>query len=34
VRPCGERLGKVGFLLAERLQALTVATDAFLEEAG
>jgi hypothetical protein len=34
VRLCGERSGEVGFLLAEDLKALTVATDAFLAEGG
>jgi hypothetical protein len=34
VRPCGETAGKVGFLFAEDLESLTVATDAFLAEGG
>jgi hypothetical protein len=34
VRLCGEPSGKLGFLFAERLQAFTVATDAFLAERG
>jgi len=31
---CGEPAGEVGFLLAQRLQALTVATDALVAERG
>jgi hypothetical protein len=34
VRPCGERSGEVGLLRAEDLEALTVATHAFLAECG
>jgi hypothetical protein len=32
VRLCGERLGKVGFVATERVEAPTVAVDAFLVE--
>jgi hypothetical protein len=32
VRPCGEPAREIGLLLAEGLEALTVATDAFLAD--
>jgi hypothetical protein len=34
VRVCGEAGGEVGFSFAERFEAVTVATDAVLEEVG